>query len=145
MSGTKNTLKRKAALIIFSILSFLFILYSGSIYLRPVMNKKPIGAEDRMALEGQLVWQKNNCQTCHQLYGLGGYLGPDLTNIISTPGKGEPYVQAMLKAGTKLMPAYHLSDVETQQILAFLKSVDKTGKSHPHNFTILPTGQITQN
>jgi len=40
------------------------------------------------ALQGQQLWQQNNCFSCHQIYGLGGYLGPDLTNVYSQRGKG---------------------------------------------------------
>nr|WP_088227017.1 c-type cytochrome [Desulfosporosinus sp. FKB] len=33
------------------------------------------------AVEGKLVWQKHNCISCHTLFGNGGYVGEDLTNI----------------------------------------------------------------
>jgi len=94
--------------------------------------------------EGRLVWQRNNCQTCHQLYGLGGYLGPDLTNVISSPGKGVNYVIGLLRTGNATMPAYHLREEEEAQLIAFLISVDRTGKSSPLEFEPLPFGQIKQ-
>ena len=27
--------------------------------------------------DGYRLWREQNCHTCHQLYGFGGYLGPD--------------------------------------------------------------------
>ncbi len=36
--------------------------------------------------KGKLLFQEYNCISCHQLYGLGGYMGPDLTNVISAIG-----------------------------------------------------------
>ena len=32
------------------------------------------------ARRGQELWLRHNCQSCHQIYGYGGFLGPDLTN-----------------------------------------------------------------
>ena len=68
----------KWQLYIFTALVLLFLAFSASIYTREDVN----GASP-VAGSGKLVWQKHNCQSCHQLYGLGGYLGPDLTNVIS--------------------------------------------------------------
>ncbi len=34
-------------------------------------------------LRGRALWHENACQVCHQIYGQGGFLGPDLTNVAS--------------------------------------------------------------
>jgi nitric oxide reductase subunit C len=78
--------------------------------------------------EGQLLYQKHNCTACHQLYGLGGYMGPDLTNVMSARGKGGYYVTTMLKYGTARMPDFHLTENEIARITAYLKCVDESGK-----------------
>lgn len=80
------------------------------------------------AAEGKLVYQKYNCQACHQIYGLGGYMGPDLTNVISAKGKGELYTQALIVTGTARMPNLHLSEDEVTKVTAYLKYVDNTGR-----------------
>lgn len=126
----------------FSLLGFSFLLYSFSIYLQPALDTTTPASETNLAAEGRLVWQKYNCQSCHQLYGLGGYLGPDLTNVMSAPNKGEPLLRALLKAPTPPMPVYNLSEAETETLVAFLKAMDKSGSASPKNFTILPTGMI---
>ncbi|MGL2967206.1 c-type cytochrome [Flavobacterium sp. XGLA_31] len=80
------------------------------------------------ALAGERLWQQYNCNSCHQLYGLGGYLGPDLTNIYSQQGKGAPQIKAMLNSGVKAMPLFHFSETEKEALVAFLKEVDQTGQ-----------------
>ena len=79
------------------------------------------------ALEGEHIWQENNCMACHQLYGLGGYLGPDLTNVISNPSKGKEYVKAFFNSGVKSMPKFNFSEEEKEALASFLEHVDNTG------------------
>lgn len=124
---------------IFFFLCFIFIIYSFSIYLTPRNSKNP---EAETVAAGRLVWQKYNCQSCHQLYGLGGYLGPDLTNVYSAKGKGELFIKAFLHAGTKQMPSFDLSKEEEKELIAFLKSTDGSGIADPRNFVIISTGMI---
>lgn len=73
-----------------------------------------------------MLFQKYNCTACHQLYGLGGYLGPELTTTISQPGKGELFARAILKTGTQRMPDFKLRDEEIDAFIEFLKYVDAT-------------------
>ena len=35
------------------------------------------------AIEGRRLYHESACQVCHQLWGQGGFLGPDLTNAAS--------------------------------------------------------------
>lgn len=119
---------------IFLILSSVFLGYSLSIYLKPMFINESILFNKHSAANGRLVWQKYNCQACHQLYGLGGYLGPDLTNIISDPSKGEVLVRAMIKSGTKQMPAYTPANTELEDLIEFLKAADASGKADPTTF-----------
>lgn len=130
----------------FFILSLLFLVYSFSIYLKPlsvypdkdVYNKTEAG-------KGRMVWQKYNCQSCHQLYGLGGYLGPDLTNMISQPGKGETFLKAMIRTGNKQMPAFNLSDNEMSALVEFFKSTNASGNADPRTFNKNIFGMIEGN
>lgn len=125
----------------FALLSFGFLAFSFSIYLRPSLDAGHAANTNKRAVsEGRLVWQRYNCQSCHQLYGLGGYLGPDLTNVYSTPGKGENWVRAMLKSGVAQMPVFEMPEKEIAQLITFLKAADASGSADPRNFSILPTG-----
>jgi nitric oxide reductase subunit C len=104
-------------------------MYSISIYLRPLAIQPSKLYNKKEAADGRLVWQKYNCQSCHQFYGLGGYLGPDLTNIISKEGKGEAVIRALIKSGTKQMPSYSMEEEEIRLLLEFLKSTDASGSA----------------
>lgn len=81
----------------------------------------------RAAEQGQDLYQRHNCTACHQFYGLGGYLGPDLTNVWSAPNKGPDYIKAMLNSGVKSMPVFQFSDAEKEQLVAYLEAIDRTG------------------
>lgn len=96
------------------------------------------------AKKGKLLFQEYNCISCHQIYGLGGYMGPDLTNVISAPGKGEIFVKALIQAGTQRMPNFHFGTSEVNELTEYLNYVDKTGISPVRNFEIKYDGTITQ-
>jgi nitric oxide reductase subunit C len=96
----------------------------------------------KKALAGEQLWQQYNCNSCHQLYGLGGYLGPDLTNIYSKPG-GERQIKAMLNSGVKAMPLFHFTETEKEALATFLKEVDKTGQYPNDQAVIEPDGWIS--
>ncbi|MBK7762578.1 MAG: cytochrome c [Bacteroidetes bacterium] len=97
------------------------------------------------ASNGRLVWQKYNCQSCHQLYGLGGYLGPDLTNMCASPKKNEAFMKSILESGIRQMPSFALSNKEIKSLYAFLKDVNKTGVSDPRMFHSAGFGMIESN
>ena len=115
-------------IIIFSILFLAFVIYSYFVYTKgSTANAIVMNAE---ATNGKLLFQKYNCSACHQVYGLGGYLGPELTTVISQHGKGEAYAKAFLKSGSQRMPDFHLSDQEIKDLLEFLKYMDATAVSN---------------
>ena len=130
--------------IIFWALIVLFVIHSLLVF--TIGTNKDCGekfmTED--AQNGKLLFQKYNCTACHQLYGLGGYMGQDLTNVMSKQGLGELYVRAFLQGGTQRMPNFHLSEEELKSLVAYLKYVDKTGISPVKKFEINYDGTITQ-
>lgn len=77
-----------------------------------------------------------------QFYGLGGYMGPDLTNVIST--RGEAYSRAFITAGTARMPNFKLQEAEVSALVAYLAFVDQTGTYPPKNYDVLWTGAVAQ-
>lgn len=121
------------------ILVIAFLSFSFYIYSFLPANNAPVNTKID---PGKLAWQKYNCNACHQIYGLGGYLGPDLTNTYSA--KGEAYIGAFLKSGTVIMPNYGLSDTEIRDLTGFLKTVDASGKADPKTYTIYLDGRIEQ-
>jgi nitric oxide reductase subunit C len=121
------------------ILLFFFLCYSFYLYTNlPVKRIK----QDRDAAAGKLSWQKYNCNACHQVYGLGGYLGPDLTNVYSV--RGPAYIEAFLKNGTGIMPDFHLKQGEIKNLLGFFRQLNASGKSDPKTFMLSYEGTIEQ-
>ena len=83
-------------------------------------------------IAGKHVWHRKDCINCHTLLGEGAYYGPDLTKI--TQQRGSAYLTAFLKDPAKfyseerdrrLMPNQKLTDLEIQQLIAFLDWVSK--------------------
>lgn len=106
------------------VLLVLFVAYSTLVYTRGTGTSLNNPLLDSAAIKGKILWQSHNCSSCHQLYGLGGFLGPDLTTVISR--KGEAYSKAIILTGTKRMPQYNLGDHEAEAITKFLSYVDST-------------------
>lgn len=109
----------------FIVLVCVFVFYNANIY----TNKSNYGKIrlSAKALKGESLWLENNCNACHQLYGLGGYLGPDLTNVCSTSGKSDEVLKIFMISGVKSMPKFNFNSREQDAILQFLKEIDKTG------------------
>ena len=118
----------------------IFIVYNTNIYLSNTTASSAILS--KQAMHGQELWQQNNCFSCHQLYGLGGYLGPDLTNAYSEKGKGEEYIKSFLNSGVKTMPRFNFSEEEKTALVAFLKEVDATGYYPNYNSAIHYNGWV---
>jgi nitric oxide reductase subunit C len=117
--------KTKNNIIIITVLVSLFSIYNFFIYTSE--NTQPPVKLNPEASLGLQIWQENNCWSCHQVYGLGGYLGPDLTNIYSHPDKGESYIKAFLNTGVRTMPKFDFTEEEKDAIVAYLKHIDSTG------------------
>lgn len=119
---------------IFSLLIYALPEYYGDAHLLDSTDSSQIMA-------GKMVWQKNNCHTCHQLYGLGGYIGPDLTNVYSKEGYTPEHIKTIIKNGIFQMPAFDLNDREMENLLHFLQEADRSGSAHPVDYepTILGT------
>lgn len=129
---------------VFWVLIILFIIHSLLVFTVGTEEDSGQSLMNKSAASGKIIYQKYNCTACHQLYGLGGYMGPDLTNVMSPEGMGELYVRAFLQNGTQRMPNFHLSEQETSDLVAYLKYVDKTGISPVKKFSINPDGTVTQ-
>lgn len=128
--------------LLFWSLVLLFIIHSAFIYTSGEENDAAKHFLTEEAKSGKLVFQQYNCVSCHQLYGLGGYMGPDLTNVISAKGKGELYAGTFIQYGSQKMPNFHLKEGEIKALVAYLKYVDQTGISPVRNFDVKYDGTI---
>ncbi len=89
-------------------------------------------------LAGWTAWRANNCAACHSIYGLGGHLGPDLTNVVTR--KGPDLVRARITAGGHGMPAF--PDADTEALAAYLDYIDHTGDYPPTSLTAPGYGEF---
>ena len=122
-------------------LCVMFAAYSLHVYTAGTAapHLQPMSAEAR---HGQDLFQQNNCIACHQFYGLGGYMGPDLTNVISNGGPA--YAKAFIVAGTRAMPNYGFTPEEADALVEYLKFVDQTGTYPAKDYEVTWFGAVTQ-
>lgn len=118
---------------VFIVLVISFIVYNISIYCIPIYDGTDASTSKNIAL-GKEIWQQNNCHTCHQLYGLGGYLGPDLTNMFAKPNYNKEYVKNVIKNGMLQMPAFNLTDKQIEDVLVFLEAANEAGSAKPMDY-----------
>lgn len=124
---------------LFGLLCFSFVSYSFYLYADLDTNLVENSAQID---HGKKIWQENNCIACHQIYQLGGYLGPDLTNTFSL--KGPEYIKVFVKNGTDVMPKFDLNDTDLEALVAYLKQIDATGSADPRTFKITTNGMTHQ-
>lgn len=127
-------------MLILTLLLIVFAIYNLAVY-HDAGNQHPV-VTDASTIRGKQLWQEHNCTSCHQLYGLGGYLGPDLTNVYSASGKGPQYIKAMLNSGVGSMPRFQFTMQEKEALVAFLAQVDQTGHYPNYNARVEPSGWV---
>ncbi len=118
MVFVNTALGRLLALVcVFVVISVLVVFTSGN------DPGHDFASHDDEAVEGLRLWRKHNCAACHSIYGLGGHIGPDLTNTVSRRGSG--FVEHIIKHGSKgmasgKMPSFALPDREVAALGAYL-------------------------
>ncbi len=100
-----------------------FLVAAFAVQTALVYSDEPTGPIDDDAIRGRELWHDNGCQVCHQFYGQGGFLGPDLTNAYSSVDTAR--LRFVLTIGSGQMPAFDLSNTEIRDIRAFLKAMDR--------------------
>jgi nitric oxide reductase subunit C len=80
---------------------------------------------DAQGVRGRRIWHRQNCQTCHQLHGFGGFIGPDLTNVVARIDRSQ--LDTQLTVGSGQMPAFHMSRDQIDAVWAYLTAMNETG------------------
>jgi nitric oxide reductase subunit C len=107
-----------------------YIFYSVLVYTKGTGTSIQLAENDAEARMGKRLFQQKNCIACHQLYGLGGYIGPELTTAWSDKDRGELYIRAFLQAGGRTMPNFHFKTEEVDAIVKYLRYVDSTATTY---------------
>jgi len=89
-------------------------------------RREPSQLADAETRRGLDLWRRENCASCHAQYGLGGHLGPDIVNVMRN--RGEEYARLIIQTGHIGMPAFELSDGELNDLMAYLRFLDGTGR-----------------
>jgi len=100
------------ALLVITYLFIIFILYK-------VHKTKDITLNSNKGLK---VWLQHKCYSCHKIYGLGGFLAPDLTNV--TNRLSFTNFSLLITEGTINMPKFLLSKLELLYLFSFFKSLE---------------------
>ncbi len=111
-----------------------FFVYSNYAY-----PKEQISLSDQGKL-GMQIFRANNCQSCHQIHGFGGFLGPDLTNVSRRSSETE--LTEVLINGRMQMPAFKFSAEDIQSLLAFFNDLNKTGNAYPTILQVPPVEKL---
>lgn len=106
-----------------------YIAISAMTYADEGVRPAPMSDEAR---EGKRAWERRNCSACHQIYGMGGYLGPDLTNVWSR--RGSNHVARVLTEGWQDMPNLNLAEREIERLMDYLEFLDTTGTFPPRTW-----------
>lgn len=93
------------------------------VYTDGVAQSRP-GLTD-LERQGRQVFLAHNCYACHQIYGFGGFLGPDLTNAAQRVPRAR--LEELLTHGSKQMPAFALPSADIDAVEAYLRAIDRTG------------------
>ncbi len=110
------------------LMGVLVLCFIGQTTLVYTDTRSPVQLEGE-ALRGARLFQQHNCQSCHQIYGFGGFLGPDLTNIASRFGETRlrAHLQTALATGPGQMPVFDVPPADVDALTAWLVALDKSG------------------
>lgn len=136
-AGTVEVGARKAMLLG---LVGVFLIQTWMVYTDPAGRADPPLSE--RAARGQALWHEHNCQSCHQLYGFGGFLGPDLTN--ASRSLADERLEAVLSEGTEVMPAFRLDAEERDALAAFFEELGQTGEGQARAAGIVPPAVLLE-
>jgi nitric oxide reductase subunit C len=123
---------------LFVFLIVVFFVQTWAVYSDPAGRATP--PLSALAARGQKLWLDHNCQSCHQIYGFGGFLGPDLTNVART--LTDARLDVILTRGSGQMPAFHFGKNDRNAIQQFFTELDKTGVGVPTVGPDLPAGEL---
>jgi nitric oxide reductase subunit C len=85
-------------------------------------------------VRGKHLWETRNCIGCHTLLGEGAYFAPELGNVYARRGGdagGAEFIKAWIQSqptgapGRRQMPQFHFTDAQLDDLVAFLRWVNK--------------------
>lgn len=123
-----NSLKRILLIIFLNLIIAAILIFSS--------GNKSINSKNGYGVK---IWRSKNCNGCHSIYGLGGHIGPDLTNVYNKGGK--EYIDYILINGLGNMPNLELTKIERDGLINFLKYINSLGEYPLPSLTDNPFGK----
>lgn len=117
-----------------------YALMAAVVYRAPGRHRPVREVPAPAVVEGLKVWQRENCASCHAVFGLGGHLGPDLVN--SFPDRGPRHLRLTLDHGAIGMPAFKLPAHELQSLNAYLEHLSEFGRYPVMQHPLPPFGDL---
>jgi nitric oxide reductase subunit C len=118
----------------------LFMVQTALTWTRSTEVPPGLGTLNETAQQGRQLFLDFNCTACHQFYGLGGHMGPDLTNVTRTTGKGAAYARGIILHGTERMPMLGVTPEQADAIVAYLEAWASSGTYPVRGFNPTPYG-----
>jgi ubiquinol-cytochrome c reductase cytochrome b subunit len=91
-------------------------------------NADALHSAPQFVVEGAMVYQANDCASCHRVNGQGTELGPDLNGLASRHPR--EWVEAHFRDPAKLspgspMPAFNFNEKDMDRITSFLMALPR--------------------
>lgn len=94
-----------------------------------------------LEMAGRAIYLTRNCASCHQIFGFGGFLGPDLTNAAQRVPRAR--LEELLAKGSLQMPAFGLLSEDVDAVEAYLRAIDRAGIGVARHRIPPPIAQVT--
>ncbi len=125
ISGKAKEFRPLHRRLIFFCLTGLFVVQTFLTWSTSTAVPEGKGTLNEQALRGRTLFNQFNCTACHQFYGLGGYMGPDLTNV--TTDKSSEYAKALIMHGSGTMPNLGVTAEQADDLIAYLEAMAASG------------------
>lgn len=139
-----------AVLIVMMIVSFWIIgliePWKPHLYEQPLTAQAAnVSTSNNAVAEGLQLFHDKGCEYCHQINGVGGIRGPDLTNVAGRLTSQEIVIR--ISNGAENMPAYGstLDNSQLNALVAFLETRTGDGGTRLTKSNDLPTPTVSSN
>lgn len=117
----EGTVLKLRTFLLLSTLSFVIFVFVN------LLSAKLPTAIPEQAVAGKRVWQRHNCVSCHTLFGNGGYVGDDMTHVVTKmkpPELVEYLVNPPVMRPNKYKRHPALSEADAKDLVQYLEFVN---------------------
>ena len=114
----------------------------------PNVPHAPAVALSGPARNGKEIFDAVGCLGCHKVYGQGGTIGPDLSNL-ATQGRSAEWLRTQIRdpkannLHSQMFPFDYLSDQQVGDLVAYLQTLSSTGTPPGAASVVAPSVSLT--